>query len=63
MCVVYVDMCGFFYWPEQSSDDYVMFQAASAIKDAVLREWSLLSKDDIESLRTFLLAFALQKQR
>ncbi|XP_020912207.1 exportin-4 [Exaiptasia diaphana] len=47
---------------EQSTNDYVMFQAASTIKDAVLREWALLGKEDIESLRTFLLTFALQKQ-
>jgi hypothetical protein len=39
-----------------------MFQAASAIKEAVLREWTLLEQQNIESLRAFLLSFVLQKQ-
>lgn len=47
---------------EQSSNDYVLFQAASTIKEAILREWSLLDKSDIESLRSFLLTFVTHKQ-
>ncbi|XP_015752009.1 PREDICTED: exportin-4-like [Acropora digitifera] len=48
---------------EQSSNDYVLFQAASTIKEAILREWSLLDKSDIESLRSFLLTFVTHKQK
>ena len=47
---------------EQSKNDYVLFQAASTIKEAILREWQMLNKEDVESLRTFLLAFVSQKQ-
>lgn len=52
-----------FLCSEQSSNDYVLFQAASTIKEAILREWSLLNKSDIESLRSFLLTFVTHKQK
>lgn len=42
---------------ENSSVDYVLFQAATTIKEAVVREWSLLNAQDIESLRSFLVRF------
>ncbi|KAL3883791.1 hypothetical protein ACJMK2_030022 [Sinanodonta woodiana] len=48
------------YILENSETDYVLFQAAAAIKEGVVREWSLLSGDDIESLRSFLLRFITQ---
>lgn len=41
--------------------DYVLFQAATAIMEAVVREWILLEKGSIESLRTFLLTYVLQR--
>lgn len=46
---------------EQSRNDYVLFQAASTIKEAILREWTILDKADIESLRSFLLTFVTHK--
>lgn len=45
---------------ENSTCDYVLFQAAITIKESVIREWSLLSAEDIESLRSFLLRFITQ---
>ncbi|XP_076466305.1 exportin-4-like isoform X2 [Babylonia areolata] len=42
---------------ENSSFDYVLFQAATTIKEAIVREWTLLNAQDIESLRSFLLRF------
>ncbi|KAK7107901.1 hypothetical protein V1264_015733 [Littorina saxatilis] len=42
---------------ENSSVDYVLFQAATTIKEAIVREWTLLGAQDIESLRSFLLRF------
>uniref|UniRef100_A0A8C4X5E7 Exportin-4 n=1 Tax=Erpetoichthys calabaricus TaxID=27687 RepID=A0A8C4X5E7_ERPCA len=42
---------------ETSKVDYVLFQAATAIMEAVVREWILLEKSSIESLRTFLLTY------
>uniref|UniRef100_A0A8C5ZEN8 Exportin-4 n=1 Tax=Marmota marmota marmota TaxID=9994 RepID=A0A8C5ZEN8_MARMA len=44
-----------------SKVDYVLFQAATAIMEAVVREWILLEKGSIESLRTFLLTYVLQR--
>ncbi|KAK7938438.1 hypothetical protein WMY93_001764 [Mugilogobius chulae] len=46
---------------ESSKVDYVLFQAATAIMEAVVREWILLDKSSIESLRTFLLTYVLQR--
>ncbi|XP_070568372.1 exportin-4-like isoform X2 [Ptychodera flava] len=46
---------------ENTKVDYVLFQAASTIKEAVAREWMLLDKSDIESMRTFLLRYVTQK--
>ncbi|KAK2850201.1 hypothetical protein Q7C36_008984 [Tachysurus vachellii] len=46
---------------ETSKVDYVLFQAATAIMEAVVREWILLEKNIIESLRTFLLTYVLQR--
>ncbi|XP_048388180.1 exportin-4 isoform X3 [Stegostoma tigrinum] len=46
---------------ETSKVDYVLFQAATTIMEAVVREWVLLEKNSIESLRTFLLTYVLQR--
>nr|XP_015219586.1 PREDICTED: exportin-4 [Lepisosteus oculatus] len=46
---------------QTSKVDYVLFQAATAIMEAVVREWILLEKSSIESLRTFLLTYVLQR--
>uniref|UniRef100_A0A4W3H4C1 Exportin-4 n=1 Tax=Callorhinchus milii TaxID=7868 RepID=A0A4W3H4C1_CALMI len=46
---------------ETSKVDYVLFQAATTIMEAVVREWILLEKNSIESLRTFLLTYVLQR--
>ena len=48
---------------ETSKVDYVLFQAATAIMEAVVREWILLEKASIESLRTFLLTYVLQRPK
>ncbi|XP_052740904.1 exportin-4 [Bicyclus anynana] len=47
---------------EKSSSDYVLFEAASLIKTALIREWNLLSADDITSLREYLLSYLLRKE-
>uniref|UniRef100_A0A8C6S5G6 Exportin-4 n=1 Tax=Neogobius melanostomus TaxID=47308 RepID=A0A8C6S5G6_9GOBI len=46
---------------ETSKVDYVLFQAATALMEAVVREWILLEKSSIESLRAFLLTYVLQR--
>ncbi|XP_071955681.1 exportin-4-like [Antedon mediterranea] len=47
---------------EHSKHDYVLFQAATTIKDVVVRNWKELDKNEIESVRSFLLHFVTQKQ-
>ncbi|XP_061548860.1 exportin-4 isoform X1 [Phycodurus eques] len=46
---------------ESSKVDYVLFEAATAIMEAVVREWILLEKTNIESLRAFLLSYVLHR--
>ena len=48
MNVCFVDNC---------SNGYVVFQASQTIKEAVVREWTLLSPADVENLRSFLLHY------
>ncbi|XP_077977331.1 exportin-4-like [Glandiceps talaboti] len=46
---------------ENSKVDYVLFQAASTIKEGVAREWVLLDKVQVESMRSFLLRYVMEK--
>jgi hypothetical protein len=39
--------------------DYVLFEAAGLIKEALIRDWSLLQESDILSLRQYLLDYVL----
>lgn len=48
---------------ETSKVDYLLFQAATAIMESVVREWILLEKTSIESLRAFLLTYVLQRPK
>ncbi|CAB3226668.1 unnamed protein product [Arctia plantaginis] len=45
---------------EKSSSDYVLFEAAGLLKVALVREWNLLTKGDISSLREYLLNYLLR---
>ncbi|XP_026733701.1 exportin-4-like [Trichoplusia ni] len=47
---------------EKSTSDYVLFEAAGLLKAALIREWSLLSPNDIYSLREYLLAYLLRRE-
>lgn len=55
-----IDIFYFSLDTENSKCDYVLFQAATTIKESVVREWTLLETSDIESLRSFLLRFITQ---
>ena len=48
---------------ENCKIDYVLFQAATTVRESVIREWTLLSAEDIESLRSFLLRYITQHIR
>lgn len=47
---------------EKSTSDYVLFEGASLLKSALIREWNLLSESDISSLREYLLTYLLRKE-
>ncbi|CAN0300704.1 unnamed protein product [Lampetra fluviatilis] len=46
---------------ETSRVDYVLFQAVTTIMEAAMREWVLLDHSTVESLRSFLLNYVLQR--
>ncbi|XP_046399517.1 exportin-4-like [Ischnura elegans] len=46
---------------ETSTNDYVLFEAASVLKDALIREWSTLQENDLTSLRQYLLHYVMEK--
>lgn len=41
--------------------EYVLFEAATTLKEAVIREWSLIEKSQIEHLCGFLLQSVTEK--
>ena len=41
--------------------DYVLFEAASLIKDGLIREWRSLSKDDVKTLRSYLMQYVISR--
>ncbi|KAK6640921.1 hypothetical protein RUM44_012619 [Polyplax serrata] len=45
------------YILETSKVDYVLFEVASLLKSAIIREWTLLQESDIASLRQYLLQY------
>lgn len=45
---------------EQSKDPYVLFQAVQTIKEAALREWSLLSFEFSSGIEMFLMRYAVE---
>ncbi|CAF4851263.1 unnamed protein product [Pieris macdunnoughi] len=47
---------------EKSSSDYVLFEAAGLLKTALIREWNLLTDNDISSLREYLVNYLLRKE-
>lgn len=50
-----------FFLSETSTVDYVIFETAGALKEALIREWSLLDDNDILSLRQYLLTYIISK--
>lgn len=46
---------------ETSTVDYVIFETASTLKDAIVREWNMLQEEDIMSLRQYLLQYIIGK--
>ncbi|KAF4517549.1 hypothetical protein B566_EDAN005113 [Ephemera danica] len=46
---------------ESTSVDYVLFQVACTLREALIREWSFLQESDIISLRQYLFQFILNR--
>ncbi len=42
---------------EHSQSEYVLFQAGSTIREAVLREWAILPAEEKDALRAYLLHY------
>lgn len=47
---------------EKSTTDCVLFEGAGLIKTALIREWNMLTADDISSLREYLLSYLLRRE-
>lgn len=45
---------------ENSKSDYVLFQVATTVKEAMIREWTLLTPEQINHMRSFLIKFVTQ---
>ncbi|RUS87296.1 hypothetical protein EGW08_004976 [Elysia chlorotica] len=45
------------YILENSKSDYTLFQAATTIKEAIIRDWALMNPESVEGLRSFLLRY------
>ena len=46
---------------DSSSSDLVLFEAASLLKTALIREWNTISQEDVKSLRVYLLTYVVQR--
>jgi hypothetical protein len=46
-----------------SHNEQAVFQAVLALKEAIVREWSLVDSAEIDGLRVYLLTYAVQRPR
>ena len=46
---------------EHTQSDYVLFEAASTLREAVVREWSILTLEHKNSLRHYLMTYIMQR--
>ena len=47
---------------QHSNNDYVLYQAVTTLKEAIVKEWSILNKSDINFWQNFLLAFVCERK-
>lgn len=47
--------------PEHSGSDYVLFQAGSTMREAIIREWEILTVDERGALRRYILHYITNK--
>jgi len=48
---------------ETSQNDYVLFHAVTALRDAIIRDWPSLGLTQIESARIYLMNFVVERLR
>ena len=48
---------------EHTQSDYALFEAATTLREAVVREWSLLSVEQKNSLRQYIMQYIISKPR
>lgn len=51
----------FYNFSETSTVDYVIFETATTLKEALIREWNQLQESEIIELRQYLLQYTVQK--
>jgi hypothetical protein len=51
------------FYLEHSNNDYVLYQAVTTLKEAIVKEWSILHKSDIDFWQNFLLAFVCERKK
>lgn len=49
-----------FVFPDCSKVDFVLFETMSTLRDALIRDWVLLSQDQKNELRQYLFQFIMQ---
>ena len=63
MCITSTVLSYLHIFLENCQVDYVLFESATTLKEAIIREWNLLQKQDIDSLCAFLLNYITQQKR
>jgi len=48
---------------ETSQNDYVLFHAVTALRDALIRDWPSLGLPQIETVRVYLMNFVTERLR
>ncbi|CAG0917966.1 unnamed protein product [Notodromas monacha] len=51
------------YLLESGQDHMIVFQAVSTLKDAIIREWSVMPPQELTQLRTYLLQYVIRKMQ
>jgi len=63
ICVLLAPLIVIVVFAETSQNDYVLFQAVTALRDALIRDWSSLGSSQIESVRVYLMNFVVERLR
>jgi len=62
-CVYRLRNAEMFAFAETSQNDYVLFHAVTALRDALIRDWPSVASSQIESVRIYLMKFIVERLR